>query len=68
MTTVVSVRTDGQIVRGFALPASISDDGQLVAFVGRFADVVPGRMNSCCRVSVPQQRHALGFHCAGVDQ
>jgi hypothetical protein len=42
VTTVVSVRTDGQPVDGFAVPASISDDGRLVAFVASVADVVPG--------------------------
>jgi hypothetical protein len=41
-TTVVSVRTDGQTVDAFAVPASISDDGRLVAFVAPVADVVPG--------------------------
>ena len=41
-TTVVARRTDGQIVRAFVVPTSISDDGRLVAFVAPFADVVPG--------------------------
>src|SRR5262245_12907648 len=38
-TTVVSRRTDGQMVGGFDLPASISDDGHLVAFIAHVADV-----------------------------
>ena len=41
-TTVVARRTDGEIVRAFAVPWSVSDDGRLVAFVAPFADVVPG--------------------------
>jgi hypothetical protein len=41
-TTVVARRTDGQIVRAFVVPTSISDDGRLVAFVAPYADVVPG--------------------------
>ena len=41
-TTVVARRTDGEIVRAFAVPMSVSDDGRLVAFVAPFADVVPG--------------------------
>jgi WD40-like Beta Propeller Repeat len=41
-TTVVARRTDGQIVRAFVIPMSISDDGRLVAFVAPFAAVVPG--------------------------
>jgi Tol biopolymer transport system component len=41
-TTVVARRTDGQIVQAFVTPASISDDGRLVAFIAPFADVVPG--------------------------
>jgi hypothetical protein len=41
-TTVVSRRTDGEIVRAFVVPMSISDDGRRVAFVAPFADVVPG--------------------------
>jgi Tol biopolymer transport system component len=41
-TTLVSVATDGQTVDGFPVPASISDDGRLVAFTAPFAAVVPG--------------------------
>ena len=41
-TTVVARRTDGEIVRAFAVAMSVSDDGRLVAFVAPFADVVPG--------------------------
>lgn len=41
-TTVVARRTDGQIVRAFVVPMSISDDGRLVAFAAPFADVVRG--------------------------
>jgi hypothetical protein len=41
-TIVVARRTDGQIVRAFVIPASISDDGRLVAFRAPFAAVVPG--------------------------
>ena len=41
-TDVASRRTDGEIVRAFTVPTSISDDGRLVAFTAPYADVVPG--------------------------
>jgi hypothetical protein len=45
-TVVVARRTDGQIVRAFATPTSISDDGRLVAFLARSADVIAGSSDS----------------------
>jgi len=45
-TTLVSIRTDGQVVGVSVLPTSISDDGHLVAFVAKFADVVAGSFDT----------------------
>jgi hypothetical protein len=45
-TTIVSRRNDGQIVPAFAVPTSISDDGNLVAFTAPTAAVVPGSTDS----------------------
>src|SRR5262245_38318377 len=51
-TTVVARRTDGQIVRAFVIPMSISDDGNLVAFAAPVADVVPGSTDARGQVFV----------------